>query len=96
LIPAPEKREKRYHEVVMGHSVTITTPRLTWDEIVQQYGLSKADQKFVIRLVDEKVTRRPAGATRKLRSASSKSAQTEAQKNGGAARKKTNRARASA
>jgi hypothetical protein len=49
----------------MAHSVTITTPILTWDELVQQYGLSKADQKFVIRLVDEKVARRPAGATRK-------------------------------
>jgi aspartyl-tRNA synthetase len=80
----------------MAHSVTITTPRLTWDEIVQQYGLSKADQKFVIRLVDEKVARRPFGAARKLRPASSKLAQTETQKTGGAVRKKTNRARASA
>jgi aspartyl-tRNA synthetase len=42
----------------MAHSVTITTPRLTWDEIVQQYGLSKADQKFVASLFDEKTTRR--------------------------------------
>jgi hypothetical protein len=80
----------------MAHSVTITTPRLTWDEIVQQYGLSKADQKFVIRLVDEKVARRPAGATHKLRSTSPKSVRTEAPKNGGAARKKVNRARTSA
>jgi aspartyl-tRNA synthetase len=80
----------------MAHSVTITTPRLTWDEIVQQYGLSKADQKFVIRLVDEKVSRRRSGAARKLRSASSKSAQIKAPKNGVAARKKTDRARASA
>ena len=80
----------------MGHSVTITTPRLTWDEIVQQYGLSKADQKFVIRLVDEKVARRPSGAARKPRSASSKLAQIETEKSSGAARKKTSRARASA
>ena len=80
----------------MAHSVTITTPRLTWDELVQQYGLSKADQKFVIRLVDEKIARRPAGATRKLRSISKKSTRTETPRNGGAAKKKFNRARASA
>lgn len=42
----------------MAHSVTITTPRLTWDELVQQYGLSKADQKFVASLFDEKTPRR--------------------------------------
>jgi hypothetical protein len=60
----------------MAHSVTITTPILTWDEIVKQYGLSKADQKFVIRLVDEKVARRPSNAARKLRSTSPKSART--------------------
>jgi hypothetical protein len=42
----------------MAHSVTITTPKLTWDELVQQYGLSKADQKFVASLFDEKTPRR--------------------------------------
>jgi hypothetical protein len=60
----------------MAHSAIITTPRLTWYKIVQQYGLSKADQKFVILLVDEKVTRWPSSAARKLRSASSNPAQT--------------------
>jgi hypothetical protein len=42
----------------MAHSVTITTPRLTWEEVVQQYGLSKADQKFVASLFDKKTPRR--------------------------------------
>ena len=80
----------------MAHSVTITTPRLTWDELVQQYGLSKADQKFVIRLVDEKIAHRSAGATRKLRSTSPKSVRTETPKNGGAAKKMVNRVRTGA
>jgi len=60
----------------MAHSVIITTPVPTWDEIVQEYGLSKADQKSVIRLVNEKVSRRPATVVRKRRTASSKSART--------------------
>jgi hypothetical protein len=38
----------------MAHSVTITTPRPTWEEVVRQYGLSEADQKFVTSLFDKK------------------------------------------
>jgi hypothetical protein len=49
----------------MAHSVIITTPQLTLDELGKQYGLSKAEQEFLIRLVDEKVSRRPASAARK-------------------------------
>jgi hypothetical protein len=38
----------------MKHSVTITTPRLTVDEVVRQYGVSRADQKFVDSLFETK------------------------------------------
>jgi aspartyl-tRNA synthetase len=38
----------------MKHSVTITTPMLTVDEVVRQYGVSKADQKFVASLFETK------------------------------------------
>jgi len=38
----------------MAHSVIITTPRLTLDELGEQYGLSKAEQESLIRLVREK------------------------------------------
>jgi hypothetical protein len=83
----------------MAHSVIITTPMPTWDETVERYGLSEAEQKFVIRLVDRKASRRSegrAGTDRRIRSASLKSAQTGARKVGPTARKKINRARASA
>ena len=60
----------------MKRSVIITTPMPTWEETVARYGLSKSDQKFVIRLVERKTPRRPMA--------------------GGTARKKSNRARASA
>jgi len=60
----------------MAHSVNHHDSSTDLDEIVQEYGLSKADQKSVIRLVNEKVSRRPATVVRKRRTASSKSART--------------------
>jgi hypothetical protein len=80
----------------MAHSVIVTTPMPTWDETVKTYGLTKADQKLVIRLVDEKLSRRPVGSTRKLRPASSKSAQNGTERTSGAVRKRTNRVRTNA
>jgi hypothetical protein len=35
----------------MPRSVVITTPLPTWEETANFYGLSKADRKFVTRLV---------------------------------------------
>jgi hypothetical protein len=80
----------------MAHSVIITTPMPTWDETVKTYGLTKADQKLVIRLVDEKLSRQPVASARKLRSASSKSAQNGTGRSGGSVRKRTNRVRTNA
>jgi hypothetical protein len=87
----------------MPRSVIITTPMPTWEETVARYGLSKADQKFVIRLVERKATRGSMGVARasrgtglEFRSASARRSPTVAGKTGGSARKKTNRARASA
>lgn len=88
----------------MTRSVIITTPIPTWEETVERYGLSKADQKFVIRLVEEKTSRSPIsdarasrrGAVHEFRSASANTSRSVARKVGNSARKKTNRARASA
>ena len=46
----------------MAHSVTITTPRLTSDELGEQYGLSKAEQESLIRLVRENLSAQRAGS----------------------------------
>jgi len=78
----------------MAHSVIITTPIPTWDETVERYGLSKADQKFVIRLVDQKISRRTVAAAGKRRAISSKRVQTRAGESAVGARKKANRASA--
>jgi|GEM_PF-6069927 transposase-like protein len=56
----------------MKHSVTITTPRLTVDEVVRQYGVSKADQKFVASLFERKSSRRSKTPAAKLRIGSSR------------------------
>jgi hypothetical protein len=68
----------------------------TWDETVERLGLSKADQEFVIRLVDEKGSRRPAASAPKTRFASSRPAKTVAKRASGQVRKTNNRARATA
>jgi len=81
----------------MAHSVIITTPRLTLDELGKQYGLSKAEQESLIRLVREKgLGRRATRAPRKGGAASSRPAKTDAQENIGPARKKIARVRANA
>jgi hypothetical protein len=77
----------------MAHSVIITTPRLTLDEIVQQYGLSKADQRFVATLFDAEVSRQPSAYAFKPRAASSGPAKNGRKKAPGMARKSGSRAR---
>jgi hypothetical protein len=48
----------------MAHSVTITTPRPTFEEIVERLGVSRADRKFVENLVNGKRLRgKAAGAS---------------------------------
>jgi hypothetical protein len=51
----------------MAHSVIITTPKLTLDELGEQYGLSKAEQESLIRLVDKMGFLQPVATSRKLR-----------------------------
>jgi hypothetical protein len=81
----------------MAHSVIITTPRLTLDELGKQYGLSKAEQESLIRLVREKGSgRRTVGAPRVRRTVSSRPAKTGSQENTGPARKKNTLVRANA
>ena len=43
----------------MARSVIIKTPMPTLDELGKKLGLTKAKQRFLIRLVDEKSSRRP-------------------------------------
>ena len=45
----------------MAHSVIITTPMPTLDEIGKRLGLSKADQRFVASLFEKKNPRRTPG-----------------------------------
>jgi hypothetical protein len=42
----------------MAHSVIITTPMPTLDELGRDLGLTKTQQKFIISLVDEKMSGR--------------------------------------
>jgi hypothetical protein len=72
----------------MAHSVIITTPMPTLDEIGKRLGLSKADQRFVNSLFEKKNPQRTArfrasakagirkstGVTRKTKSSARKSA----------------------
>jgi hypothetical protein len=62
--PRTEKRGKRYHGVDMAHSVIITTPLPTLDEIGKRLGLSNAEQEYIISLVDEKLSRQSMGNAR--------------------------------
>jgi hypothetical protein len=80
----------------MAHSVTITTPMPTLDEIGKRLGLSKAEQESIIRMVDEKGFGRRAASARKGTSASSMSARTGARGSVTLARKKNARARTAA
>ena len=75
----------------MAHSVTITTPMPTLDELGKELGLTKAEQEFIIRLVDEKGSRRSAAYAFRNRAASSGLFTTK--RRSGAARKTKNRAR---
>jgi hypothetical protein len=80
----------------MRHSVVLTTPMPTWEETVATYGLTKAEQKFVIRLVDEKLSRRAASPLRTIRRAVSKSVPATSGSARGTKRKKANRGTAGA
>ena len=48
----------------MAHSVIITTPLPTLDEIGKRLGLSNAEQEYIISLVDEKLSRQSMGNAR--------------------------------
>jgi hypothetical protein len=50
----------------MPHSVILTTPMPTWEEIAQTYRLSKAERKFVEGLFDSKSSKQPATATARV------------------------------
>jgi hypothetical protein len=63
----------------------------TLDELGKELGLTKAEQKFIIRLVDEKGSRRPAAYASRNRTASSGLFETKI--GSGAARKAKERAR---
>lgn len=66
------KPRKLYHKADMKHFVTITTPMLTVDEVVRQYGVSKVDQKFVASLFEtNRDIRRSKVRASKLRISSS-------------------------
>ena len=80
----------------MTHSVIVNTPGLTLDELGERLGLSKAEQESIIRMVDEKTSRRTALGVRKNRSASSPSTRAAARKAGSSLRKKSDCASASA
>ncbi len=85
----------------MAHSVIIKTPIPTWEETVENSGLSKADQKFVIRLVERKTSRRSMGDAKvsggtgfEFKRSLARPARSVARTTGNSARKKTNPARA--
>ena len=78
----------------MAHSVILTTPMPTWEETVARYGLTKAEEKFVIELVDSKVSRRRSGAVNNRRSVPEKQVKAHVAGNGKIAGKKTKRCRA--
>ena len=80
----------------MAHSVVITTPMPTLDELGKRLGLTEAQQESIIRIVDEKISGRSRNAVRRTKSLSGRSAKTAAGRAESVARGKTNRARASA
>ncbi len=80
----------------MAHSVIITTPMPTLDEIGKELGLTRAEQDSLIRLVDERSVGRPKIHAPKSRSATSRTVQAVATKRAGPVRKTRIRASASA
>jgi hypothetical protein len=80
----------------MAHSVIITTPMPTLDEIGKRLGLSKAEQESIIRMVDEKGFGRRAALTRKQAPAKSRSARAGARGGVTPQRKKNARVRTAA
>jgi len=80
----------------MAHSVTITTPMPTWEETVERYRLSKADQKFVASLFDDEKPRLSTAYAFKPLAAASKSAKGGTKKTSGVAGKSISRARKTA
>jgi hypothetical protein len=76
----------------MSHTVTITTPMPTLDELGKELGLTKAEQDFLIRLVDEKGLARTAPMVGNRRGISSKAHNHPEQNGTNAARKKNDRA----
>ena len=80
----------------MARSVIITTPTLTLDEIVQTYGLSKADQKFVNSLFEKKDRPRSAAYAFKTLVNPSDAVKIVTKKSSNATRKIKSRARKAA
>ena len=80
----------------MAHSVIITTPIPTWEETVERYGLSKADQKFVASLFEDKAKRRPTSYAFRSPAKSSGSVRSRTKKTSSMARKTKSRARKAA
>jgi hypothetical protein len=80
----------------MAHSAIITTPMPTLDELGERLGLSKAKQKYLIRLVDEKGSRRSTSYAFKTLVPSSKSEKNGTKKAFGMARKTKSSARKTA
>jgi len=80
----------------MAHSVVITTPMPTWDETVERLGLSKADQRFVASLFENKSSRKAAGSAFRRRAATSRPAKNKTGKVSGLTGKTKSRARKTA
>jgi hypothetical protein len=80
----------------MVRPVIITTPIPTWDETVRRLGLSKADQRFVKSLFEEKSSRRSTAYAFKARAGSSGKTKPETKRASGIARKTRSRARKAA
>ncbi len=80
----------------MAHSVIITTPMPTWEETVELYGLSKADQKFVASLFDKKTPRRSTSYAFKRPTVSLDTPKNVTKKSSSMARKPKSRARKAA
>jgi hypothetical protein len=79
----------------MTHSVIITTPMPTLDEIGKELGLTRAEQDYLIRLVDNKVSGKSESASAKLRHTSSRTSSFKTRKRAAPARKTASRANAS-
>ena len=80
----------------MAHSVTITTPMPTLDELGKGLGLTKTQQRSIIRLVDEKMAGRSTVFAFKNRAESSRPVKSGIKKVLGVARTTKSRARKTA